>query len=180
VSVLTSSLSQACNRPRLGRYRYLTDGVAPRDSFHRASEQSSKRYASNCRFGGTPSLAQAQINLAPYVGSGQGGFLAEVLKAYPTADGTLYDLPQAVQEPATQAKDLSPTHQRCRSKQGEKTSRFSWRPPKRRLSTNDALTSISPHRQRQEFKTPTVLFRSQVGCQRAGYPLPLQRRLYPL
>lgn len=33
------------------------------------------------------------------VGGGQGGFLAEVLKAYPTVRGTLYDRPQVVQEP---------------------------------------------------------------------------------
>jgi hypothetical protein len=34
------------------------------------------------------------------VGSGQGGFLAEILKANPSVVGTLYDLPQVVQEPA--------------------------------------------------------------------------------
>ena len=34
------------------------------------------------------------------VGGGQGGLLAEVLKAYPAVTGTLYDRPQVVQEPA--------------------------------------------------------------------------------
>ncbi len=34
------------------------------------------------------------------VGGGQGGFLAEILKANPAVMGTLYDLPQVVREPA--------------------------------------------------------------------------------
>jgi hypothetical protein len=34
------------------------------------------------------------------VGGGQGGFLAEILKANPAVVGTLFDLPQVVQEPA--------------------------------------------------------------------------------
>jgi hypothetical protein len=34
------------------------------------------------------------------LGGGQGGFLAEILKVYPAVTGTLYDLPQVVQEPA--------------------------------------------------------------------------------
>jgi len=34
------------------------------------------------------------------VGGGQGGFLAEVLKAFPTVRGVLYDRPQVIQEPA--------------------------------------------------------------------------------
>jgi O-methyltransferase domain len=34
------------------------------------------------------------------VGGGQGGLLAEILKAYPSLKGTLYDLPQVVRDPA--------------------------------------------------------------------------------
>jgi hypothetical protein len=34
------------------------------------------------------------------VGGGQGGFLAEVLKAFPSVTGILYDRPQVIQEPA--------------------------------------------------------------------------------
>jgi hypothetical protein len=44
-------------------------------------------------------------NFAPFhsivdVGGGQGGFLAEVIKAYPSIKGTLYDRPEVVREPA--------------------------------------------------------------------------------
>lgn len=41
-----------------------------------------------------------QHHRAVDVGGGQGGFLAEVLQAFPSVTGVLYDRPQVIQEPA--------------------------------------------------------------------------------
>jgi hypothetical protein len=42
----------------------------------------------------------AQFQRIVDVGGGQGGLLAEILKAHPSLRGTLYDLPQVVRDPA--------------------------------------------------------------------------------